>query len=107
MFEKRLIWCAIFATTCLFSFVSPAADPGAKNNSSSLEDDPDYSWVEKRFDEAYREAIAQANPHQRAVFEKEHAKFLREREALRNDPDEWIAYTQQEIRYFAGNYNEP
>ncbi len=50
MFEKRLIWCAIFATTCLFSFFSPAADPGAKNNSSSLEDDPDYSWVEKRFE---------------------------------------------------------
>jgi hypothetical protein len=40
-------------------------------------------------------------------LEDEHARWLLERETLRNDPDTYIAYTEQEIRYFAGNYDEP
>jgi hypothetical protein len=87
--------------------VSLAADPSTQNSRARLEDHPDYARVEKRFDEVYHEAIAQANPHERAVFENEHAWWLLERETLENDPDTYIAYTEQEIRYFAGYYDEP
>jgi hypothetical protein len=55
----------------------------------------------------YQEAIAHANSHLRAGFEKEHRRRLLEREKLKNDPDLYIAYTEQEIRYFAGYYDEP
>ena len=94
---------AAFLVLCVFL----AAGASAQNKRGRLEDHPDYAWVEKRFDEVYHEAIAQADPHQRAVFEKEHARWLREREKLKEDPETYIAYTEQEIRYFAGNYDEP
>jgi hypothetical protein len=33
--------------------------------------------------------------------------WLLERETLKDDPDTYLAYTEQEIRYFAGTYDEP
>src|SRR5271166_1335728 len=107
MLEKQFMWCATFAATLLALWVSLAADPSAQNTRGRLKDHPDYAWVEKRFDEVYQEAIAQANPRQRAVFEKEPARWLLEREKLKEDPETYIAYTEQEIRYFAGYYDEP
>ena len=107
MSEKRFMRCGIFAATFLAICVSSAADPRAQHNRARVEDQPDYSWVEKRFNEVYQEAIAHANPHQRAVFEKEHERWFLERKKLKNDPETYIAYTEQEIRYFAGNYDEP
>ena len=100
------------ATVLIYSEVyselaSAPADPSAQNKNARLEDHPDYARVEKSFDEAYHEAIAQANPHQRAIFENEHARWLLEREKLKEDPETYIAYTEQEIRYFAGYYDEP
>jgi hypothetical protein len=102
MSENRFIWCAIFAVALLASCVSTVVGPRAK-----LEDHPDYARVEKRFDEVYHETIAQANPHQRAVFEKEHKRWFLDREKMKNDPDTYVAYAEQETRYFAGNYDEP
>jgi hypothetical protein len=78
-----------------------------QNKRARLEDHPDYFWVEKLFDDVYREAIARAEPHQRVIFEREHARWLLERKKLKSDPDMYIAYTEQEIRYFAGTYDEP
>ena len=99
--------CAIFAATFLAVCVSPAAEPSGQNNRARLVDHPDYLSVEKRFDEVYQEAIASANPQERAILEKEHARWFLERETLENDPDTYIAFTEQEIRYFAGYYDEP
>jgi hypothetical protein len=107
MLEKKLMWCGTIAATFLVLCISLAADSSAQNKRARLEDHPDYAWVEKLFDEVYNEAIAQAVPNQRAVFEKEHARWLLEREKLRDDPETYIAYTEQEIRYFAGYYDEP
>jgi hypothetical protein len=105
--EKRLECCLIFVATFLAIFVSPAAESIAQNSRATLEDRPDYFWVEKRFNEVYLEAIASANPQERAILEKEHARWFLERETLENDPDTYIAFTEQEIRYFAGYYDEP
>jgi hypothetical protein len=107
MFERQFMWCGTFAATFFALCVCLAADPSAQNKKARLEDHPDYARVEKRFDEVYHEAIAQANPDQRAVFEKEHARWLLDREKLKEDPETYIAYTEQEIRYFAGYYDEP
>jgi hypothetical protein len=107
MFEKRFVWCGLFAATLLASCVSPNAPPKAQKNRARLGDDGEYLRVEKRLDEAYKEAVATANPQERAILEKEHARWFLERETLKSDPDTCIAYTEQEIRYFAGNYDEP
>jgi hypothetical protein len=105
--EKRFMWCTIFAVTFLAIFVSRAAEPIAQNAGASLEEQPDYLRVEKRFAEVYQEAIASANPQQLAILEDERSRWFLERETLKNDPDIYIAYTEQEIRYFAGYYDEP
>jgi hypothetical protein len=107
MSEKRFMWCVIFAATYLAICVSTAAEPNAQKNGPRLEDQPDYMSIEKRFDEVYQEAIASADSPQRAIWEKEHARWFLERETLKDDPDTYLAYTEQEIRYFAGTYDEP
>jgi hypothetical protein len=93
--------------TFLAIFVSSAAEPSAQDNGATLEDHPGYFWVEKRLSEVYQEAIGSANPQERAILEKEDARWFLERETLENDPDTYIAFTEQEIRYFAGYYDEP
>jgi hypothetical protein len=105
--EKRLTRCWIFGVTLLSICVSSAADPSAQKKRARLEEHPDYFWVEKLFGEVYEEAIAHAEPHQRAIFKREHARWFLERRKLKSDPDTYIAYTEQEIRYFAGTYDEP
>jgi hypothetical protein len=105
--EKRFVCCLIFAATLLAVFGSPVAESSAQNSRATLEDHPDYFWVEKLFNEVYQEAVASANPQERAILEKEHARWFLERETLENDPDTYIAFTEQEIRYFAGYYDEP
>jgi hypothetical protein len=105
--EWRFVWCAIFAGTFLVTCVSHAVEPSEQSNVTRLEDYSDYLSIEKRLDEAYQEAMASASEQQRAILEDEHARWFLEREKLRNDPDIYIAYTQQEIRYFAGSYDEP
>jgi hypothetical protein len=107
MSERRLIWYWVFGVTFLSICVCPAADSDTQNKRTRLEDHPDYFWVEKLFVEVYREAIARAEPHQRTIFEREHARWFFERKKLKSDPDIYIAYTEQEIRYFAGTYDEP
>jgi uncharacterized protein YecT (DUF1311 family) len=107
MFEKRFVWPVLFAATLLASCVSPVAMPRAQKNRARMEDNWDYLRVEKRLDEAYKEAVAGANAQERAILEKEHARWFVDRETRKNDPDTYIAYTEQEIRYFAGNYDEP
>ena len=59
----------------------------AQNSRATLEDHPDYFWVEKLFNEVYQEVIASANPQERAILEKEHARWFLERETLENNPD--------------------
>jgi hypothetical protein len=105
--EWWFICCAIFAGMFLVIFVSRAVEPSEQNNSASLESHPDYLSIEKRFDEVYQESITSANPQQRSILEDEHARWFLERETLKNDPEKYIAYTEQEIRYFAGSYDPP
>jgi hypothetical protein len=107
MSGKRFMWCVIFAATYLAICVSTAAEPSAQKNGPRLEDQPDDMSIENRFDEVYQQAIASANPQERVILEKEHARWLLERETLKDDPDTYLAYTEQEIRYFAGTYDEP
>jgi uncharacterized protein len=99
--EKRYLHFAIFAASVLWPLVAPA--PAADSITQSQ---ADLSSIEKKFEQVYQEANTNADPQQRAVLEKEHARWLIERETLRNDPDIYLAYTQQEIRYFAGSYDE-
>jgi hypothetical protein len=105
--EWRFIWCAIVAATFSAIFVSAAAEPSEQSKATRIEDYPDYLSLERRFDEVYQAALASADQQQRAILEDEHARWFLEREKLRNEPDTYIAYTQQEIRYFAGSYDEP
>jgi hypothetical protein len=104
---RGFIWCAVFTATFLTICVSHAAEQSEQSNATRLEDFPDLLSLERRFDEVYRSALASANRQQRAVLQDEHARWSLEREKLRNDSDAYIAYTQQEIRYFAGTYDEP
>jgi hypothetical protein len=103
----RFLWCVVFAVTYLAVFASDAAEPSTQNKGAKLEEQPTNMAVENRFDEVYHQAIASANLQERVILEKEHARWLLERETLKNDPDTSLAYTEQEIRYFAGTYDEP
>src|ERR1700742_3547199 len=105
--SRKCLWCAMLAPTLLVGCASLAADPDTHDKRAILEDHPDYSWVGKHLDEVYQEAISHAIPDQRSVFTKEHVRWFLEREKLENDPDTYIAYSEQEIRDFAGNYDEP
>jgi hypothetical protein len=107
MSQWRFIWCAIFMATFLTICVSQGAEQSEQSNTSRLEDRPEYLPLERRFDEVYQAALASANRQQQAILQDEHARWSLEREKLRNDPDAYIAYTQQEVRYFAGSYDEP
>jgi hypothetical protein len=107
MSEKRPIRCWILGVTFLSICASSAGESSARKEHVRLEEHPDYFWIEKRFDDVYGEAIARAEPHQRAIFKREHARWFLERMKLKSDPDTYIAYTEQEIRYFAGTYDEP
>jgi hypothetical protein len=107
MSEWRCNWCSIFAATFLTICVSQAAVQSGQSNATRLEDCPEYLSLERRFDEVYRSALASANQQQRPVLQDERARWSLEREKLRNGPDAYIAYTQQEIRYFAGSFDEP
>jgi hypothetical protein len=86
---------AIFVSSCV------SASPGY-----SPESQLDFYRLEKRFHQVYQEAIANADQHQQAILEKEYARWFVEREKLKNDPDSYIASTQQETRFFAGIYDE-
>jgi hypothetical protein len=104
MSQWRFIWCAIFMATFLTICVSQGAEQSEQSNTSRLEDWSEYLPLERRFDEVYQAALASANRQQQAILQDEHARWSLEREKLRNDPDAYIAYTQQEVRYFAGSY---
>ena len=87
--------------------VSHATERNEQSNPPKVEDCSLGDSIDKRLDQVYQGAIASANEQQRAIFESEHARWFLEREKLKNDPDVYLAYTQQEIRYFAGTYEEP
>ena len=105
--EWRFIWCAIFTGTFVAICVSHATERNEQSNPPKVEDYSLGDSIDKRLDQVYQGAIASANEQQRAIFESEHARWFLEREKLKNDPDVYLAYTQQEIRYFAGTYEEP
>jgi hypothetical protein len=94
---------AIFGAIATAVFVSSCVSPSP---GSSLERQSDFHRLERRFQQVYQEALAYADPHQRAILKREYARWYVEREKLKNDPDSYVACTQQETRFFAGSYDE-
>jgi hypothetical protein len=97
----------LLAVGWLTSCSPPIVQTSPPTKYTSLEEHPDFQRVKKRLNEAYGEAIAHASGDQRVILERNFREFSVEREKLRSDPDAYIAATQQEIRYLAGNYDEP